>query len=319
MAAPAIPPVMDEDGPSPFVGLLKEIGWSLFYIFRQKALASPASTVVAIAQVKRELPRLGLLKASNTPTVLSTVRAMWNANGWKAFFPTVVYDTLETIPTRILTMVLQQLVGSAIAPFLPRNIFGMVVLSTVSNAAALFALYPLDTAQHVRMVTTVVSVDETEKFNIPNSVPSAVTSRGCKELYSGFLLSIAGIASYNVNGLIIQAVVPEEYNSIPAALAASTAASVVSSLLPYSIDTVRKRYRLAAYFGKPYSGYIDCAKHIVHEDGVFAFLDGFCESTTASVTAKVLSIAIEAATSPADFEMLPADELGDFDDAPSKR
>jgi solute carrier family 25 (adenine nucleotide translocator) protein 4/5/6/31 len=147
-----------------------------------------------------------------------------------------------------------------------------------AGALSLAFVYSLDFAR-TRLASDVKSAKGGERqYNgMIDVYKKTIASDGIAGLYRGFVISCIGIIVYRgfYFGLF-DTIRPMLGKDAPAALSFAVAygVTVVSGLLSYPLDTVRRRMMMTVGSGAKYKNSMDCAMSILRQEGAAAFMRG---------------------------------------------
>jgi len=153
----------------------------------------------------------------------------------------------------------------------------------VAGALSLCFVYSLDFAR-TRLANDTKSakkagVEGTRQFNgLIDVYRKTLATDGIQGLYRGFVISCAGIIVYRgcYFGFYdtLKPTLLGDNGSLAASFALGYAVTVVSGLISYPVDTIRRRMMMTSGQAEKYSGSIDCFVKIMKKEGFPALMKG---------------------------------------------
>merc|ERR1712146_300357 len=149
-----------------------------------------------------------------------------------------------------------------------------------AGGASLVFVYSLDYAR-TKLANDLKSTKkgggERQYTGLIDVYKKTLASDGVAGLYRGFVISFVGIFVYRgfYFGLYdtIMPILGKDSNPM-VKFAVGYAVTVVSGLLSYPIDTIRRRMMMTSGTGTKYNGSIDCAMQILKNEGFMSFMKG---------------------------------------------
>eukprot|EP01010_Urceolus_cornutus_P000669 NODE_1186_length_1052_cov_101.360917_g909_i0.p1 GENE.NODE_1186_length_1052_cov_101.360917_g909_i0~~NODE_1186_length_1052_cov_101.360917_g909_i0.p1 ORF type:complete len:314 (-),score=72.50 NODE_1186_length_1052_cov_101.360917_g909_i0:110-994(-) len=223
------------------------------------------------------------------------VTALWRGNfvNCLRYFPTQAMNFAFKEKYQKLFVRPREEVGFA------RFFTGYLAAGGAAGATSLLVAYPLDFS-YTRLAADVGSGTNRQFTGLLDCLKKIHKSDGVSGLYRGFAPSVAGIIVYRAGyfGLydVSKTLMFKEhsYAAIPLKLAVAMAVDVLSALVAYPIDTVRRRIMLQSGKAKSevmYTGSLQCAKRIFKDEGPKGLYKGaWTNSIRAVASALVLVI-----------------------------
>merc|ERR1712154_182380 len=130
-----------------------------------------------------------------------------------------------------------------------------------------------------RLANDAKTKDGTRQYNgLIDVYKKTLASDGIGGLYRGFVISAVGIFVYR--GMyfgLYDSLKPKVLGSNPSAFLSfflGWAVTIVSGLMSYPIDTVRRRMMMTSGAAVKYNGSIDCTVQIMKNEGITSFFKG---------------------------------------------
>merc|ERR1712126_774607 len=157
--------------------------------------------------------------------------------------------------------------------------FGKNILSGgVAGSLSLTFVYSLDYCR-TRLANDAKSKSGTRQYSgMVDVYVKTIKSDGIQGLYRGFVISCVGIFIYRgmYFGLYdsLKPIVVGEGGSAMISFFLGWAVTIVSGLMSYPIDTVRRRMMMTSGGGVKYNGSIDCATQVIKNEGFMSLMKG---------------------------------------------
>lgn len=246
-----------------------------------KTVAAPIERVKLLVQNQGEMLKTGRLDTPYKGVVDCTVRTA-KAEGIPAFWRGNLANVVRYFPTQALNFAFKDQVKamfkvdkneSTLSKF-AKNIAS----GGVAGALSLTFVYSLDFAR-TRLASDLKGKNGGERqYNgLIDVYKKTLASDGIAGLYRGFVISCVGIMVYRgfYFGLYdtIKPMMGKDLN--PAvAFCIAYAVTVVSGLMSYPLDTVRRRMMMTTGTGAKYKNSMDCLVTIIKTDGAAALMRG---------------------------------------------
>jgi|EP00933_Yihiella_yeosuensis_P074571 solute carrier family 25 (adenine nucleotide translocator) protein 4/5/6/31 len=246
-----------------------------------KTVAAPIERVKLMVQNQAEMLKSGRLDRPYTGVLDCTVRVA-KSEGITAFWRGNTANVVRYFPTQALNFAFKDAIKATFKSSKTDPQYVKFAKNIASGGAAgalsLAFVYSLDFAR-TRLASDVKSAKGGERqYNgMIDVYKKTIASDGIAGLYRGFVISCIGIIVYRgfYFGLF-DTIRPMLGKDAPAALSFAVAygVTVVSGLLSYPLDTVRRRMMMTVGSGAKYKNSMDCAMSILRQEGAAAFMRG---------------------------------------------
>jgi solute carrier family 25 (adenine nucleotide translocator) protein 4/5/6/31 len=251
-----------------------------------KTIAAPIERVKLMVQNQGEMIKSGRLDRPYTGVWDCTVRVM-QTEGLGAFWRGNTANVIRYFPTQALNFAFKDMIkamfkvnkneGNAVK--FAKNI----AAGGTAGAMSLAFVYSLDFAR-TRLASDVKGAKgskgggERQYNGLIDVYKKTIASDGLAGLYRGFVISCVGIIVYRgfYFGLYdtLRPILLGKDASVTLSFALAYGVTVVSGLLSYPLDTVRRRMMMTVGEKEKYSSSYACAKAILANDGAAAFMKG---------------------------------------------
>merc|ERR1712168_633547 len=214
--------------------------------------------------------------------VIDCTRRVLATEGVAPFWRGNLANVLRYFPTQALNFAFKDKVKAAIA--VPKDasyvkkLAGNVASGGIAGSMSLTVVYSLDFAR-TRLANDNKSKDGTRQYNgLIDVYKKTLASDGIAGLYRGFVISAVGIFVYR--GMyfgLYDSLKPIVLGSDPSAFLSfflGWAVTIVSGLMSYPIDTVRRRMMMTSGTAVKYNGSIDCARQVIKNEGFMSLMKG---------------------------------------------
>lgn len=246
-----------------------------------KTVAAPIERVKLLVQNQGEMLKSGRLDKPYTGIVDCTMRTL-KAEGPLAFWRGNTANVVRYFPTQALNFAFKDTIKAMFPVDKNESTlmkFGKNIASGgVAGALSLSFVYSLDFAR-TRLASDLKGKNGGERqYNgLIDVYKKTLASDGIQGLYRGFVISCVGIMVYRgfYFGLYDTArpFMGKDANPM-VSFAIAYAVTVVSGLLSYPLDTVRRRMMMTTGTGAKYKNSLDCLAQIIKNDGAAALMRG---------------------------------------------
>merc|ERR1711950_127403 len=247
-----------------------------------KTAAAPIERVKLLVQNQNEMLKQGVLDKPYNG-VLDCTRRTMAGEGLVSFWRGNLANVLRYFPTQALNFAFKDTIKAVFNT--PKNAgyvekFGKNILSGgVAGSMSLTFVYSLDYAR-TRLANDRKSKEGGErKFNgLIDVYRKTLKSDGIQGLYRGFVISCVGIFIYR--GMyfgLYDSLKPMLLGDSPSLLLSFLlcwAVTIVSGLMSYPIDTIRRRMMMTAGTGTKYNGSFDCFNQVCKNEGFMSLMKG---------------------------------------------
>lgn len=246
-----------------------------------KTGAAPIERVKLLIQNQDEMIKSGRLDKPYTGVVDCTKRVL-STEGIAPFWRGNLANVLRYFPTQALNFAFKERIKALFkvpkdAPF-AQKLGANIASGGMAGTLSLCFVYSLDFAR-TRLANDNKSKDGTRQYNgLVDVYKKTLASDGIAGLYRGFVISAVGIFVYR--GMyfgLYDSLKPALLGSNPSALLSfflGWAVTIVSGLMSYPIDTVRRRMMMTSGAAVKYNGSIDCATQVIKNEGFMSLMKG---------------------------------------------
>lgn len=247
-----------------------------------KTCAAPIERVKLLVQNQDEMMRQGRLDKPYKGVVDCTMRTL-KTEGIVPFWRGNLANVLRYFPTQALNFAFKDQIKAIFpkitkeTPFV-QKIGTNIASGGMAGSLSLCFVYSLDYVR-TRLANDSKSKDGTRQYNgLIDCYRQTLKSDGIRGLYRGFVISCVGIFIYR--GLyfgLYDTMKPILLGSDGSALLSfflGWAITIVSGLMSYPIDTVRRRMMMTSGTAVKYNGSIDCAQTVIKNEGFMSLMKG---------------------------------------------
>lgn len=245
-----------------------------------KTVAAPIERVKLLVQNQGEMLKSGRLDTPYKGVVDCTVRTL-KAEGPAAFWRGNTANVIRYFPTQALNFAFKDTIKAMFT--VDKNESTMskfaknIASGGLAGALSLSFVYSLDFAR-TRLASDVKGKNGGERqYNgLIDVYKKTLASDGIAGLYRGFVISCVGIMVYRgfYFGMYDTAK-PFIKDANPAvSFIVAYAVTVISGLMSYPLDTVRRRMMMTTGTGQKYKNSMDCLMQIIKNDGAAALFRG---------------------------------------------
>lgn len=244
-----------------------------------KTIAAPIERVKLLIQNQDEMIKQGRLSSPYKGMVDCTTRVLAE-EGVGPFWRGNLANVVRYFPTQALNFAFKDKIKAAFkvskdASTLQR-LGSNLASGGIAGALSLCFVYSLDFAR-TRLANDAKGKDGKRQFNgLLDVYKQTLKTDGIQGLYRGFAISCVGIVVYRGFYFGLYDTIAESINSENFAVnfAVGYGVTVVSGILSYPIDTIRRRMMMTSGTGVKYNGAFDCAGQILKAEGVSSFFKG---------------------------------------------
>jgi len=246
-----------------------------------KTAAAPIERVKLLVQNQDEMIRQGRLDKPYKGVVDCTMRTL-KGEGIVPFWRGNLANVLRYFPTQALNFAFKDSIKALFKvskDAAPATKFGVNILSGgFAGSLSLTVVYSLDYAR-TRLANDNKSKGGERQYNgLVDVYRKTLASDGIGGLYRGFVISCVGIFIYRgmYFGLYdtLKPMLIGEGGSAVMSFFLGWAVTIVSGLMSYPIDTVRRRMMMTSGTGVNYKGSLDCAQQIMKNEGFMSMMKG---------------------------------------------
>jgi len=246
-----------------------------------KTFAAPIERVKLLVQNQDEMIRQGRLDKPYTGVVDCTTRTL-KTEGIIPFWRGNLANVLRYFPTQALNFAFKDTIKASFAT--PKSAPQWKQFATniaaggFAGSMSLTVVYSLDFAR-TRLANDAKGKGGERQFNgLVDVYKKTLASDGIGGLYRGFVISCVGIFIYRgmYFGLYdsLKPMVVGEGGSAMVSFFLGWAVTIVSGLMSYPIDTVRRRMMMTSGGSVKYNGSIDCAQTVIKNEGFMSLMKG---------------------------------------------
>jgi len=246
-----------------------------------KTAAAPIERVKLLVQNQDEMIKQGRLSEPYKGVVDCTMRTL-KTEGIVPFWRGNLANVLRYFPTQALNFAFKDKIKAVFAT--PKSApqwqkFGTNILSGgCAGSLSLCFVYSLDFAR-TRLANDAKGKGGERQFNgLIDVYRKTLKTDGIQGIYRGFAISCVGIFVYRgmYFGLYdsLKPILLGQDGSALLSFFLGWAVTIVSGLMSYPIDTVRRRMMMTAGTGTKYNGSLDCFKQVVKNEGFMSLMKG---------------------------------------------
>jgi len=247
-----------------------------------KTAAAPIERVKLMVQNQAEMLKQGVLDRPYNG-VLDCTKRVFQSEGLYYFWRGNLANVLRYFPTQALNFAFKDTVKSMFATpktASPGTKFATNIASGgCAGTMSLLFVYSLDYAR-TRLANDAKGKDGVRKFNgLVDVYVKTFKSDGIQGLYRGFTISAVGIFVYRgmYFGIYdtLKPMLIGDGGSVFLSFCLGYVVTVVSGLMSYPIDTIRRRMMMTSGAGAvKYKGSIDCGMQILKNEGFMSMMKG---------------------------------------------
>merc|ERR1712134_8402 len=246
-----------------------------------KTAAAPIERVKLLVQNQDEMIKQGRLSEPYKGVVDCTMRTL-KTEGIVPFWRGNLANVLRYFPTQALNFAFKDKIKAVFAT--PKSApqwqkFGTNILSGgCAGSLSLCFVYSLDFAR-TRLANDAKGKGGERQFNgLVDVYRKTLKTDGIQGIYRGFAISCVGIFVYRgmYFGLYdsLKPILLGQDGSALLSFFLGWAVTIVSGLMSYPIDTVRRRMMMTSGAAVKYNGSIDCATQVIKNEGFSSLMKG---------------------------------------------
>lgn len=249
-----------------------------------KTVAAPIERIKMVVQTQGAMIKAGTLEKEFTG-IMDCGKWIVREEGFAAFWKSNFTNCLRYFPTQALNFAfkgrIKQIFKTELSDPAWLQVTKNIIGGGMAGGASLCFVYSLDYAR-TRLASDLKSKGGKRQYSgLIDVYKQTLKTDGFVGLYRGFNISFVGIFVYRgfYFGLY-DSIVPNMPDNIKenafAKFAVGYVVTVVSGLLSYPIDTIRRRMMMTSGMAKAdmYKGSIDCAAKIMKAEGFMSFMKG---------------------------------------------
>jgi len=246
-----------------------------------KTAAAPIERVKLLVQNQDEMIKQGRLDKPYTGVIDCTTRVL-KTEGVYPFWRGNMANVLRYFPTQALNFAFKDTVKGIFAT--PKDASAAMKFATnitsggVAGTLSLTFVYSLDYAR-TRLANDAKGKGGERQFNgLVDVYVKTLKSDGIQGLYRGFAISAVGIFIYRgmYFGLYdtLKPMLLGADAGVTASFLLGWAVTIVSGLMSYPIDTIRRRMMMTSGAAVKYKSSIDCGMQILKNEGFMSMMKG---------------------------------------------
>jgi len=246
-----------------------------------KTCAAPIERVKLLVQNQDEMIKQGRLDKPYTGVVDCTTRTL-KTEGIVPFWRGNMANVLRYFPTQALNFAFKDSFKKLFNPGQGASDVAKFATNILSGGCAgslsLCFVYSLDYVR-TRLANDNKSADGTRQYSgLIDCYRQTIKSDGISGIYRGFVISCVGIFIYRgmYFGLYdtLKPMLIGDGGSALLSFFLGWAVTIVSGLMSYPIDTVRRRMMMTSGTGVVYKGSIDCFNQVLKNEGFMSLMKG---------------------------------------------
>jgi len=246
-----------------------------------KTCAAPIERVKLLVQNQDEMIKQGRLDKPYTGVVDCTTRTL-KTEGIVPFWRGNMANVLRYFPTQALNFAFKDSFKKLFNPGKGASDVAKFATNILSGGCAgslsLCFVYSLDYVR-TRLANDNKSADGTRQYSgLIDCYRQTIKSDGISGIYRGFVISCVGIFIYRgmYFGLYdtLKPMLIGDGGSALLSFFLGWAVTIVSGLMSYPIDTVRRRMMMTSGTGVVYKGSIDCFSQVLKNEGFMSLMKG---------------------------------------------
>jgi len=248
-----------------------------------KTGSAPIERVKLLVQNQDEMIKQGILEKRYNGVGDCFARTM-KTEGLTSFWRGNTANVIRYFPTQALNFAFKDQI-KAIFKSSPNEGYATKFTKNIASGGAAGALslcfvYSLDYAR-TRMANDTKSSKKggERQFNgLIDVYRKTIATDGVAGLYRGFVISCVGIVAYRgaYFGLYdtLKPMMIGENGSFIASFCLGYAVTVVSGIVSYPLDTIRRRMMMTSGAAVKYNGSLDCARQVIKAEGFMSLMKG---------------------------------------------
>jgi len=246
-----------------------------------KTLAAPIERVKLLVQNQDEMIKQGRLSEPYKGVVDCTMRTL-KTEGIVPFWRGNLANVLRYFPTQALNFAFKDKIKAIFATPKSAPTWQKFATNIASGGCAgslsLCFVYSLDFAR-TRLANDAKGKGGERQYNgLIDVYRKTLKSDGIQGIYRGFAISCVGIFVYRgmyfgLYDSLKPLLLGQDANAL-LSFFLGWAVTIVSGLMSYPIDTVRRRMMMTAGTGTKYNGSLDCFTQVVKNEGFMSLMKG---------------------------------------------
>jgi len=246
-----------------------------------KTLAAPIERVKLLVQNQDEMIKQGRLSEPYKGVVDCTMRTL-KTEGIVPFWRGNLANVLRYFPTQALNFAFKDKIKAIFATPKTAPTWQKFATNIASGGCAgslsLCFVYSLDFAR-TRLANDAKGKGGERQYNgLIDVYRKTLKSDGIQGIYRGFAISCVGIFVYRgmyfgLYDSLKPLLLGQDANAL-LSFFLGWAVTIVSGLMSYPIDTVRRRMMMTAGTGTKYNGSLDCFTQVVKNEGFMSLMKG---------------------------------------------
>lgn len=248
-----------------------------------KTIAAPIERVKLMVQNQSEMIKAGRLDRPYNGVIDCTARTL-KSEGPLAFWRGNTANIVRYFPTQALNFAFKDTIKAMFSSSKNDSYATKFAKNIASGGAAgalsLAFVYSLDFAR-TRLASDIKGKGGERQYNgLFDVYRKTIASDGIAGLYRGFVISCVGIMVYRgfyfglYDTITPMLVGKDGKSNVAINFAVAYGVTVLSGLLSYPLDTIRRRMMMTVGGATKYKNSFDCAKQIMQKDGFNAFFRG---------------------------------------------
>jgi len=271
------------DKPKPKISFFEDFALAGAAAVISKTAAAPIERVKLLVQNQGEMLKTGRL-AEPYKGVIDCVKKTYVSEGVIPFWRGNLANCVRYFPTQALNFALKDQIKAVFKPNKAdpyiKNLGKNITSGGVAGSISLMFVYSLDYCR-TRLANDAKSAGKggERQFNgMVDVYKKTIQSDGVSGLYRGFVISCVGIFIYRgfYFGMYdtLKPIFFGEDANLFLSFILGYGVTVVSGLLSYPIDTIRRRMMMTSGEAVKYKGSIDCTVQILKNEGVTSMFKG---------------------------------------------
>jgi len=250
-----------------------------------KTVVAPIERVKLLIQTQDANPKIMSGEVPRYTGVVNCFTRVAAEQGIGSFWRGNMANVVRYFPTQAFNFAFKDTIKGLFPKYKPNEDFAKFFATNLASgglagACSLSIVYPLDFAR-TRLAADVGSGGQREFTGLVDCISKTFKKGGPGALYNGFGVSVQGIivyrgAYFGLYDTAKGALFKDEKNAnLLAKWAVAQSVTIVSGIISYPFDTVRRRLMMqAGKEEKLYTGTLDCWSKILKNEGSGAFFKG---------------------------------------------
>jgi len=271
-------------GKAPKLGFVENFLLSGAAAVISKTVAAPIERVKLLVQNQAEMLKQGKISEPYKGIVDCTVKTFRNEGAF-SFWRGNLANCIRYFPTQALNFAFKDKIKAAFkaskADSYPVTFSKNIASGGVAGALSLCFVYSLDYAR-TRLANDTKSSKKgggERQFNgLIDVYKKTLKTDGIAGLYRGFVISCVGIIIYRgcYFGFYdsLKPILLGDNANLASSFALGYTVTVVSGLISYPVDTIRRRMMMTSGQAEKYNGSLDCFLKILRKEGFMSLMKG---------------------------------------------